>query len=418
MKTYSYLVLLMILFHVPIQGQQLPDPTYQVITGTSFTQSKNTYLLTLMEDLPQVESILESDSLLKSFAHQHLGRLYQSLSSCGNEALCYGQAVLYTEEDIQLIADRLNILSTTEDELKKLVTDHIGPSGKYQLQYSPDYGEWLSNAWKQDAKTINHIISVYALGKKPNYPNIDSLGMQVNSRTFLANIQALNELEYQKTVGATLFFKVGLGYAMDALAMARMERAGDYESMEHGVNKAAFVRAQTMKWEDYDYPLILIPGAGTDNYLDHISPGGILRCQLAFQAYQKGMAPFIMVSGGNVHPYKVPNNEAEQMKKYLLELGVPAAAILMEPHARHTTTNLRNAARIMFRYGFPMDRPSITVTTPAQSSYIYSDVMLNRCMRELGYHPYLNGKRLSNTIAEFLPQLMALQIDADEPLDP
>ena len=205
---------------------------------------------------------------------------------------------------------------------------------------------------------------------------------------------------------------------MDALEMARFKRAGDFEPMVEHENKAALEAAKTTAWDNYDYPLILIPGAGTDNYLDSLSSGGVIRCQLAYDAYQKEKAPFILVSGGYVHPYKVLHNEAIEMKRYLLKLGVPESAILIDPHARHTTTNMRNTARIMFRYGFPTDRPSITVTTPSQSAYIYSDVMHNRCMRELGYHPYSNGKRLSATTAEFFPLISSFQIDTDEPLDP
>jgi uncharacterized SAM-binding protein YcdF (DUF218 family) len=35
----------------------------------------------------------------------------------------------------------------------------------------------------------------------------------------------------------------------------------------------------------------------------------------------------------------------------IARLGIPAAAILVDPHARHTTTNMRNAARLLYRYG-------------------------------------------------------------------
>ena len=39
------------------------------------------------------------------------------------------------------------------------------------------------------------------------------------------------------------------------------------------------------------------------------------------------------------------------MRDYLIERDVPADRILLEPHARHTTTNLRNAGRIMRALG-------------------------------------------------------------------
>lgn len=401
-----------------LKAQNQPHREYRAVDGSSYTQSKNAYLLTLFQSLPEVREILESDPILLKVGNHKAAQLSASLKNCVGEAFCFSEKLPFSPGEVEEVAHRLQELTRSNPVLQSVVTDHLIPSGTYQLQEAPLPEEWLANAWKQDAQTVNHIIAVYVRGEKPNYPNIDSLGMKVPSASYSANIHALNELVHVNTAQSKLFFAIPLSYAMDALAMARMERAGDFEPMQHTVNREAYLRAMDTNWEDYPYPLILIPGAGTDNYLDNISAGGVLRCRLALKAYQDGLAPFIMVSGGNVHPYKVRYNEAVEMKRYLVELGVPESAILMDPHARHTTTNMRNTARIMFRYGFPMDRPSITVTTPAQSKYIYAETMQERCIRELGYSPYRNGKRLSATTAEFYPLVTALQIDADEPLDP
>ena len=383
------------------------------------TSSQKTFtLLTLFQSLPEVREILESEPVLLNVANRKGAQLSESLKNCEGNPFCFSEKLPFNPDEVEEVAERLQELARSNPALEKVIADHLIPSGMYQLQEAPLPEVWLANAWNQDAKTINHIIAVYVRGKKPNYPNIDSLGMKVPSSGYSANIHALNELVHATTDQSKLFFAAPLSYAMNALAMARMERAGDFEPMQYTVNKEGYLRAVNTNWEDYPYPLILIPGAGTDNYLDNISAGGVLRCRLALKAYQDGLAPFIMVSGGNVHPYKVRYNEAIEMKRYLMELGVPESAILVDPHARHTTTNMRNAARIMFRYGFPMDRPSITVTTPAQSKYIYAETMQERCVRELGYSPYRNGKRLSATTAEFYPLTTALQIDADEPLDP
>ena len=46
-----------------------------------------------------------------------------------------------------------------------------------------------------------------------------------------------------------------------------------------------------------------------------------------------------------------PANEAVLMRTELLRLGVPEERILVEPCARHTTTNLRNAGRLMLAHG-------------------------------------------------------------------
>ncbi|WP_339756373.1 YdcF family protein [Algoriphagus aquimarinus] len=412
------LFLLLLLLGGFCLGQNSPQTGYQPILGENPTQAKNVYLLSLIEQMPEVKSLFEKDSELAIVASAKFERLSQSLKDCGKDATCYPAALGFTDQEIDLIAGRIEQLAKQHSSLLSISIEHLAPSGMYQMNASDDAALFLANAWKQDAAAINHIIAIYGRGEKPNYPKIDSLGMNLNSSTYLANIQALSELVLVKYDGSKVFYQLTLGYAMDALAMARFERAGDFEPMTEHENKAALEAAKNTAWDQFDYPLILIPGAGTDNYLDSLSSGGVVRSQLAFDAYKKKKAPFILVSGGYVHPYKVLHNEAIEMKRYLLKLGVPESAILIDPHARHTTTNMRNTARIMFRYGFPTDRPSITVTTPAQSAYIYSDVMHNRCMKELGYHPYSNGKRLSATTAEFYPMITSFQIDTDEPLDP
>ena len=388
------------------------------IIGENPVLSKNVYFLSLLDQDPGIQELLKKDPELTEITRHKFQVLSESLTACGKNASCYPAALGFSDQEIELISKRLIELANQNQDFSDLATKHLAPSGMYQLNYSEDPAVFIANAWTQDATAINHIISVYGKGEKPNYPKIDSLGMNLNSSTYLANIQALSELAKVKYENASLFYQLTLGYAMDALAMARFERAGDFEPMMQLENKAAFEAAKNTSWEEYEYPLILIPGAGTDNYLDSLSSGGVIRCQLAYDAYKKKKAPFILVSGGYVHPYKVLHNEAIEMKRYLLKLGVPESAILIDPHARHTTTNMRNTARIMFRYGFPTDRPSITVTTPSQSAYIYSDLMHARCMKELGYHPYKNGKRISSTIAEFFPLISSFQIDTDEPLDP
>lgn len=120
-----------------------------------------------------------------------------------------------------------------------------------------------------------------------------------------------------------------------------------------------------------------------------------------------------------MHPFKTKFSEAFEMKKFLMEvLKVPENAIIMDPHARHTTTNMRNGVRLLYRYGMPVDKPCLVSTMRSQSYYITNDAFVTRCLREINHVPYKLGKRLSETDFEFYPVLDALHIDADEPLDP
>jgi len=177
-------------------------------------------------------------------------------------------------------------------------------------------------------------------------------------------------------------------------------------------------KIKTVKWSNYKYSVIMIPGAGPEDPQVALSAEGMLRCRLAAIQYKKGLAPFIVTSGGKVHPYKTKFCEATEMKKYLIEkLGIPANAILIDPHARHTTTNMRNTVRMMYRYGMPFDKPGITCTTKGQSNMI-GNTLIARCLKELNEAPYKNGMRLSETEVEFFPMIEALHINPMEPIDP
>ncbi len=148
---------------------------------------------------------------------------------------------------------------------------------------------------------------------------------------------------------------------------------------------------------------------------------GRMRCHLAAARSHKKLAPFIILSGGYCHPFHTPYAEAFEMKKYLVtRQGVPESAIIIEPQARHTTTNMRNADRLMIRYGIPLTKPSDIVSTKSQIDYIAlpQQHFDERNLRELGYLPYRDKNRTGIHDVSFYPVLESLQMDPLDPLDP
>ena len=120
-----------------------------------------------------------------------------------------------------------------------------------------------------------------------------------------------------------------------------------------------------------------------------------------------------------MHPSQTEFAEAVEMKRDLMtRFSIPADAILMDPHARHTTTNMRNAARLMYRYGIPFDKTALVTTDPWQSQNIESSAFEKRCMDELGYLPQKILNRISAFDLTFLPIRRSLQANPLEPLDP
>jgi hypothetical protein len=183
------------------------------------------------------------------------------------------------------------------------------------------------------------------------------------------------------------------------------------------MNADAVQRIAGVRWASYRYSLILVPGQGPEEEGLPLDPMGIKRCKIAAERYQRGLAPFIVVSGGHVHPNKTPYSEAVEMRKYLVqELHISENAILIDPHARHTTTNLRNVARMVYRFKIPDNKKILTVTNPDQSAYIPK--MKKRFLDELRYIPYRGMKILNKEENEFYPVRNALQANPFDPLDP
>jgi hypothetical protein len=402
-----------------------PQFSYQLLTGKSILQSKNYYLLTLMQELPDVYKLLVNDTIFSTIAKQKNDSLIASYQQCGKNAICYIGRMQFSEQEIKIIGHRLAELYKTDNALGKMVQSHLIPSGCYILFQHATPKELLVKAWEQDASGINFCISVYAAGNKPNYPNIDSISLGIRDPKNPANYSAgysnflsnVSTVLIKETVNNRLFFLPSMLSALHFLEMNEREQAADFEPMAKGENRLAVQKIKTVQWDQYRYSVILIPGAGPDDPKMALSAEGMLRCRLAALLYKQGLAPFIVSSGGKVHPYKTPFCEATEQKKYLIEkLGIPENAIIIDPHARHTTTNMRNTVRMIFRYGMPFEKPAITCTTRGQSAMIEN--MIPRCLKELNEAPYRNGKRLSETELEFYPLIEALQINPTEPIDP
>ena len=415
MKVFYFLFVFCILCK-GLFAQEVPNQTYQLVKSKNAVQYKNYYLLTLFQQVAEVRKMLKEDSVAKKLFDLKRAQASEALKNCKAEIHCYAEALKFSTDEIAVISNRLNALYTENNALGKLVVNHLLPSGCYAMYAKEPHKNLLIKAWEQDAKAVNYTIGVYVEGNKPNYPKIDSISFDLKDKEY-AELTATSASLALQTKNE-LFFEPALNFALTALELNERNDAADYEPMVTGANQLAVNQVKKTDWKKYPYSVILVPGAGPEDKETALSAGGMIRCKLAAIQYQKGQAPFIVVSGGRVHPYKTKFSEAFEMKKFLMEsLQIPESAIIIEPHARHTTTNLRNCARLMFRYAMPVDKPGMVCTVKSQSYYI-TDLVPERSKKELGYYPYKNGKRLSDTETEFYLNTTSLQIDFDEPLDP
>ena len=374
------------------------DQSYTWLQSGNYTLDKNYYLLTLFNHVEGVGDVLKNDAELSALSQSHTQAFREAASTCGEDLDCHLNALTFSSDDREAAASALQTLSENGD--LSLVSDHLRPSGVVMLYDDLPDDELLAKAFRIVVDGLHE-----ALGHNAR---------EMGAAAFDEKIKNLSDAH----PGDLLFYEPLYFATEAALETQGRDEAGRYEPMEEGDNAAALAEVPDIVWENYPFSMILVPGHGPDNDEDILHPSGILRCDMAAERYAGGLAPLILVSGGHVHPDRTPYCEAVEMKKYLMETyAVPESAMLIDPHARHTTTNLRNAARLILRYGIPPEKPVLVTTDMSQSMYI-AQMLDSRCLDELGYLPYREVTALGITDTCLLIDPVSLHMDPTDPLDP
>jgi hypothetical protein len=375
-------------------------------------RDKNFYFLTLAE--AHAAPILAHPQLQQLAATKRQA-LAKAAASCKMDVPCHTAAYRFTPEEIETSTQALVSLAP---QLKPLLTAARLSGAFIRYNALPDT-EFLARLWREAASHINRFMDIYAEGKPPRYPAIDSIAHDVKGQRLGFRIDVISNMLDEKNSEMKLFYDAPLRFAIMLLELNWRDEAARHEPLHTTENLAPSVEATRTDFSRYPYTAIIVPGAGGDRLTTPMDPAARWRAQLAAERYRRGQAPFILVSGGYVHPNQTPFNEAIEMRRVLVnDFGIPASAVFIDPHARHTTTNIRNAARILFRAGIPLERPVLITTDQHQSAGIESPAAMLRCEKELGYRPVQILKRTGRFDLEAKLLIDSLQLDAIEPLDP
>lgn len=405
-------LLLFVLLPFTYSQSVYPDPHYKFLSGPGALQDRNFYLFTLLEQLPGLPSLLSKDRSL-----QELGKSYQQRVAQPVSNTAAATSLLFSESTIQQVSNTFTgLLQHDPKQLSRLLQEMRG-SGLFELYAAKSDDVLLTLAWKDAANGVNYIINAYTKGTGLRYPVIDSAAFYVQSPDYKAATQHLLEQVGEKNKPDDLFFQPSLRFALGLLVLNRRDEAARYEPMAV-TNGDAYRQIKKTNWDKYAYTAMLILGA-SPVAKETISETGKSRCRMGADLYRKGLAPFIIVSGGHVRPVLTAYSEAVEMKKYLVnELKIPAAAVMIDPYARHTTTNIRNAVRLAWRSGIPVNKRMLCVSDAMHLAYVNSPLFKQRCTTELGYMPAADIKQADLYFLSFLPDLRSLQANAFDPLDP
>lgn len=317
-------------------------------------------------------------------------------AACGEDALCAAQALVWSDA-----------------EKAALGTAAAG----LVMGRKPDDGTLAG--LDREVEGINTVIRTYALGQPSRYPQIDGSGLPIDSEEAKSRLQAALLIARTPRAGSAQALDPSIEFALALLDANDRTDAVGYEPITGGLNAPAMARAKTLDWKRYRYSAMIVTGVGPEVPEMALSPLSKLHVRLAANRFAAGDIPFIIVTGGRAHPRATRFAEAEELRRALIErYDIPADAIVIEPYARHTTSNLRNATRRLMAMGAPLDKDALIVCNPGQSAYIETPLFAQRNLDELGYQPGQIGRRLSPTELEFRPSAKSARVDPRDPLDP
>lgn len=359
----------------------------------SFVQDKNWYLLTLLQKVPAYAQALTDDAQVHALAVKREGLLRNAAGKCDADPGCFGTQVAWAPQEItQTAALVADVLVKTD-----IVKLHLRPSGRFAHHAALADRELLVAALTDTLTTLQNVYDSYERNRQ---------GIQ-------GILQSVADMHPQPLQ----FFEPLLFASLDGLQAAKRDEAGRYELLAEGENKAALAQIPCVDWSQYRFSVVFALGWGPDNLNTPLSELGQQHCDAVAERWKAGLAPFILLSGGHVHPDKTPYAEALEMKKYLMaHHQIPESAIIVDPHARHTTTNLRNVSRLLLAYGVPPEKVGLIASDTLQTFYVqHLDV---RCNDELGYLPYRIVAPIDDNDACFMVAAESFWQDARDERDP
>ena len=374
-------------------------------------------LFSMMRAAPGWAEAMATDPALRLLARERAARV--PATDCAAPPRCLTDAWIWTDDDIARVDARLSMLARQPGLRQSLVQAQMRKSGRFARHAALPDADLLSSAWKESALGLNRVIAVYALGEAPRYPKIDAIIFDTVHPEYAGILHRHGAATAALSRPGDLLFDPALRYATGLLMINERTEAASFRPLLTGENSVPVQAASTINWRQYRYPALLVFGHGPEDPLSGTGPMAHIRLRLAADMFARQMAPFIVVSGGNVHPNRTKSNEAMEMKRLLVSLhGVPADRILIEPHARHTTTNLRNSARLLMAAGFPVDRPSLIVSDHITMRYITGAELAARNLREMGVQPGKVEAGPDQFTALFTPYPVAFHVEVTDPLDP
>jgi hypothetical protein len=374
-------------------------PTHAMLASGDLLQDRDFYVFTVLETLPALGGVPTSTELDAIAATRAMALHDADTASC--DPACVRAALVRSDDApaIDATIAALTSAGTLDDVAAELRASLFF---ERYVERGDDDPTLVRAALTEAAADAASAIDAYAIGELP----------AATLATTVREVAGGDPIE--------AWWQPLVRVATHAMIADGRDEAIRHEPLATTENAAAIAAIATTDFSSYPFVAILVPGQGPTDATTALNPAGAARCDLAVARWQAHLAPFLLLSGGHVHPDRTVYGEAIEMKRYLVTTyAVPESAILVDPYARHTTTNLRNTVRELFAYGAPTDGYVLIVSDRLQSAYIADTVGFGgRCDAELFYRPWLDLQVLSPTDSCMTMAPASLTLAASDPLDP
>ena len=399
------------------------DSTYVLASTDNKLQDKLFYLLTVIQKSDYVGITEQAE--FKTLSERYI-TLLAEVSNSTSISKTVRQKFLISKTESESLKRAFVRAYNSDVLMRNIVKKELLPSGNWEMYYAGTTDTtFLKLVVGQTVAAIDTIINQYLVGTKSQYPEdgpSDSNGPKNLYATDYVQqfVSAINSIDKNSSTVLNL----PIATALSLLKMNNRDEAVRFEPIATGENKAVIENIKNIVWKNYTYASLIVPGDSPNSEGDaiNLSESAKKHVQYAVEAYNGGLAPVIIISGANVYPYYPPTQyfEAIEMKKYMMQTySIPENVILVDPYGRHTTTNLRNAARLIIRLGIPRYKKSLIVTSKSQNDIIEAPSYATRCNIELGYMPGKLGERIADVRLEFTPtNFNVLTLNPKDPLDP
>jgi hypothetical protein len=377
------------------------SPTYVALSSGSYVEDKGFYFVTILEGLPTVLADLLMDPTLSAASTSRDGAIRNASQTCAGDPTCVGNALAFSSADTTAIAQAISARLVSSGNLSVVVTNHMRPSGAFDAHASLDDASLVARAWTDSANWMNNAIAAYAT-------ELGATGTQ----TAIANVVTANPSPMP-------FFLPAMASVLAILDADNRDNAAIGEPLASGENAAVVANIPSIDFSKYPYTMLVVPGIGPTDATTMLSEGSQAHADMAADRFAAKWAPLFALTGGRVHPDRTTYAEALEMKNYLMTArGIPENVIVVDPFARHTTTNIRNVSRLAFRYGIPTNAHALIVSDFGQTITITGQQFLATCQSEMGLVPWRSVAMLSNDDACFVPSVIVMQQNGADPLDP